>query len=305
MDVPLNLKRTSSSPITSRLLPSWLPRDPLAARWAEPPPSSHVAPLNMPNTGEHGYGCSTCSGDGCVSDRVRYLGNLMQGWHESGPTVDVGHTEAAVETDSNYEYGPSLVHTDASLPIALPPNSDNAVIKGDGGQFNYSAMDAACLGTAAATGSYTPRNVPDPADERNGEYDLFQSGAPPLTEELAGASGSLEANTGQQTRSGATPAPPLEPVGLPQGFAAMYWNGQMVVYRTDDGTVNATQAVQGIGMTLRQMHYRMGGKRERNFPHYALRGCNNFAGTYMGLDDIQRVLGPAGTDLINRLRALV
>src|SRR6266566_8576818 len=79
------IQRNLSEPVGNRSNESILQHWYQASRRAEPPPSSHIAPLNMP-TGEYGYGCSTRSGDGDVSDQIRYLGNLMFDADDGWPT---------------------------------------------------------------------------------------------------------------------------------------------------------------------------------------------------------------------------
>lgn len=96
---------------------------------------------------------------------------------------------------------------------------------------------------------------PDPVGEQNDGDDYIQSSMPSPSEEPAGVFASLAA--GQQSQMVAAP----RSVNLPEGFAPMYWNGRLIVYRPGKGTVNMTQAGQGIGMTLGQNNYKLGQRK--------------------------------------------
>jgi len=189
----------------------------------------------------------------------------MQNWHENEPTVGAGHT----------------------LPAALPPNSDNAVVEGDGQKLNYCAMAEVYRGAAA------PYSIPDPASLQNNGRNYVQSGLPSPAEELATVSGPLAADAGQQSQIGEALH---RSVSLPQGFEAMRWHERLVLYCPDEGTVNVTQAGQAVGMTLGQINHKVLRKQS-----YKLKGRSRHAGTYVAYNDAREIMGRAGRHFMDML----
>lgn len=229
-------------------------------------------------------------GDGEVSGRPRFPGDLVKTWPEGEPTAIATHKEALVEADysqpngPSYEYGPFLGRGDRPLPAGVVADSGSAVAGGGGQLAGYCAMSEVYMGAVAAT------------NEQNDGHDYGQDDMP--TNELTGVPGPLAATTGRKSQVGG-PIPPS--VRLPQGFAAVYWNERLVVHRPDEGTVNLTQAGQAVGMASGKIHQMLRQKPPESC-HYRLKGQSNYAGTYVSYDDAREIMGGDGAQLMDWLQ---